>query len=116
MEGFEASLAKACEEAVQEYRANFKETSDYLDLLNDATEEYKASLKRVNPSFDTEYYDNLILEQEELQTPAIEDSVRFDQLDPIRTPCNAAGRSTADKNAEASPSQATDQLVDQPTA
>ena len=47
MEGFEASLAKACEEAVQEYRANFKETSDYLDLLNDATEEYKASLKRV---------------------------------------------------------------------
>ena len=73
MEGFKASLTRACEEAVQEYRANFKKTKDYLDLLNDVTEEYKASLKRVNPSFDAEYYDNLILEQEELQTSALED-------------------------------------------
>ena len=62
MERFVASLAKAREEVVQEYRANFKETSNYLDLMNDAIQKYKASLKRVNPSFDAEYCDNLILE------------------------------------------------------
>ena len=66
MEGFRASLTRAREEVVQEYKANFKETRDYLDILNDATEEYKASLKKVDPSFDAEYYDNLILEQEVL--------------------------------------------------
>ena len=42
VEGFGAFLAKARKEAVQEYRANFKEMSDYLDLMQDATEEYKA--------------------------------------------------------------------------
>ena len=58
----EALLAQAHEEAVQEYKANFKETNDYLDLIRDATEEYKAQLKKVNPDFDTEHYDRLILE------------------------------------------------------
>ena len=77
MERFGASLAKTYEEAVQEYRANFKETSDYLDLMNDATKEFKALLKRVNPSFDAEYYDNLILKQEEPQTPVLEDPLGF---------------------------------------
>ena len=62
VEGFRASLTRALEGAIQEYRANFKETRYYLDILNDSTEEYKASLKRVDPYFDTEYYDNLILE------------------------------------------------------
>ena len=57
VERFEVSLAKACEEAVQEYRAKFKEANDYLDLMQDTTEEYKASLKRVNPDFNTEHYD-----------------------------------------------------------
>ena len=33
VEGFGASLAKAHEEAIQEYKANFKETDDYLDLI-----------------------------------------------------------------------------------
>ena len=108
MERFGASLAKAYEEAVQEYRAKFKETSDYLDLMNDATEEYKASLKRVNPNFDAKYYDNLILEQEEPQTLAPEDPVGFDQLDRIGTPSNAMSPSIVDKNAEASSSQAAD--------
>ena len=42
MEGIGATLAKAREEAVQEYKANFKETDDYLDLMWDATEEYNA--------------------------------------------------------------------------
>ena len=62
VEGFRASLTKAHEEAIQEYRVDFKETRDYLDILNDAPDEYKASLKRVDLSFDAEYYDNLILE------------------------------------------------------
>ena len=80
-----------------------------MDLMKDATEEYKASLKRVNPNFDAEYYDNLILEQEELQTPVPEDPIGFNQLDPIRTPGNVAGPSTMDKNVEGSPAQATHQ-------
>ena len=66
MEEFGVSLTRDCKEAVQEYKANFKETRYYFDLLNDATDEYKASLKRVDPSFDAEYYNNLILKQEEL--------------------------------------------------
>ena len=65
VEGFGASLAKASEEAVQEYRANFKETYDYLDLMQDATKEYKAQLKKVNLDFDVEHYDRLILGLEE---------------------------------------------------
>ena len=32
MKGIGASLAKALEEPVQEYKANFKETDDYLDF------------------------------------------------------------------------------------
>ena len=64
MEGFRASLAKAREKAAQEYRANFKETNDYLDLINNATKEYKTSLRKVNPDFDAEHYDTLILELE----------------------------------------------------
>ena len=77
VEGFKASLAKAREEDTQEYRANFKETNDYLDFMNDATEEYKASLRRVNPNFDAEYYNRLILELEEPQTLAPKDPVGF---------------------------------------
>ena len=63
--GFGPSLAKVRKEAVQEYSANFKETNDCLDLLNDATKEYKASLNRVNLGFDAEYYEKLILELKE---------------------------------------------------
>ena len=37
-------MAKAREEAVHEYKANFKETDDYLDLMQEATEEYKGQL------------------------------------------------------------------------
>ena len=70
--------------------ANFKETDDYLDLMRDATEEYKAQLKKVNPDFDAEYYDKLILEADEPQTPALEDLVGFDQLVLIRTPGTTA--------------------------
>ena len=56
-----AIVAQAREEAVQEYKANFKDTDDYLDLMRDATMEYKESLKWVDPSFDADYYDRLIL-------------------------------------------------------
>ena len=67
MAGIGALMAKAREEAVQEYKANFKETDDYLDLMRDAIEEYKAQLKKVNPNpnFDAEHYDRVILEADE---------------------------------------------------
>ena len=106
MEGFGASLAKAHEEAIQEYRANFKETNDYLDLMHSATEEYKAQLKKVNPDFDAEHYDRLILELEKPQTPTSEDPISFDQLDPIETSGNTTGPSIMNESAEASTFQA----------
>ena len=84
-----------------------------MDLLNDDTEEYKALLKRVNPDFDTEHYDRLILELEEPQPPALEDSIGFNQLDSIGTPGNAAGPSTMGESAEAFISQAAKQPADQ---
>ena len=43
-----ALVAQVREEAVQEYKANFKDTNDYLDLMRDATAEYKESLKQVD--------------------------------------------------------------------
>ena len=65
MEAIGASLAKAHKEAVQEYKANFKEINDYLDLIQNATKEYKAQLKKVNPDFDVEHYDRPILALDE---------------------------------------------------
>ena len=97
---------------------------DYLDLIRDATEEYKAQLKKVNPDFDTKHYDKLILEAFEPQTPAHKDSVGFDQLNPIGTPGVGAGPSTLGKEVVVSTSQALEQPaeklvdppIDQPTA
>ena len=84
-----------------------------MDLLNDTTEEYKASL-RMDPNFDAEHYDRLILELEEPQTLAPEDLVGFDQLDPIGTLGNATGPSIVGESVEASTSQAAEQPADQP--
>ena len=61
--GIRALVAQAYEESVKEYKVNFKDTDDYLDLMRDATMEYKESLKRVDRSFDTNYYDRLILSE-----------------------------------------------------
>ena len=93
--------------------ANFKETKNYLDIMNYAFEEYKASLKRVDPNFDAEYYDDLILQQAlgELQTPITEDLVGFDHLDPIGTLGNTVDPSVVNQNADASSSQVGDQLA-----
>ena len=99
-----ALVAKSHEEDLREYKANFKEMDDYLHLIRDATEKYKTSLKRVNPDFDAEYYDRLILEVEKPQTPAPEDLVGFDQLNPIGTLGTAAGPSALVRDAEASTS------------
>lgn len=44
--------------------------------MRDAVTEYKESLKRVDPSFNGDYYNRLILD--EPQTPAPEDLVEFD--------------------------------------
>ena len=67
-----AKVAKAKADAVQEYKDGFKDTMDYLFLMRDAVNEYKASIKRVDPTFDGDYYDRLI--SGESATPAPEDS------------------------------------------
>ena len=72
--------------------------------MRDATEEYKAQLKKVKPDFDTEYYDRLILEVEEPQTLTLKDPVGFDQLNLIGTPGTAAGPSALAGDVEASTS------------
>ena len=77
------SLAKAREEAVQEYKNNFKDTVDYLYLMRDAVDKYKMAIKKVDPNFDGDYYDNLIFGKP--STPAPEDPIGFKQLDPIGT-------------------------------
>ena len=61
--GIGALVAHAWEEAIQEYKANFKDTDDYLDLTRDTVIEYKENLKRVDSSFDGDYYDRLILDE-----------------------------------------------------
>ena len=90
---------------------NFKDRDDYLDLMRDATEDYKASLKKVNLDFDVEYYDKLILEANEPQTPASEDPIG---LNPIGTPGTAAGSSTLGEEVVASTLQATEQPAGMP--
>ena len=69
----------------------------------------KAQLKKVNPDFDVEHYDKLILETDEPQTLAPKDPIGFDQLDPIRTLGTTTGPSAFGEKAVASPSQAPDQ-------
>ena len=50
-------------------------------------------VKKVDPNFDGDYYDNLIFG--EPLTPVPEDPVGFEQLDPIETPWAAAEQETA---------------------
>ena len=86
--GIGAQVAKARKKAIQEYKANFKDTDNYLELMRDAVAEYKEAVKLVDPNFNGDYYNRLILD--EPQTPAPEDLVGFEQLDLIRTPETAA--------------------------
>ena len=67
-----AKVAKAEMDAVKVYKDGFKDTVDYLFLMRDAVNEYKASIKRVDPTFDGDHYDRLI--SSEPATPAPEDS------------------------------------------
>ena len=64
-------VAKARVDVVQEYKNSFKDTMDYLLLMRDAVNEYKASIKKVDPTFDGDYYDRLI--SGEPATPAPKD-------------------------------------------
>ena len=59
--------------------------------MRDAMAEYKIAVKKVDPNFDGNYIDSLILG--EPQTHALEDLIGFDHLDPIGTP-----RVTAEPN------------------
>ena len=55
---------------------------DYLFLMRDAVNEYKVSIKKVDPTLDGDYYDHLI--SGEPATPALEDSdeVRLEEAEP----------------------------------
>ena len=66
-----AKVAKAKADIVQEYKDGLKDTMDYMFLMRDAVNEYKASIKRVDLTFDGYYYYRLI--SGELATPAPED-------------------------------------------
>ena len=70
--------------------------------MRDATEAYKAQLKKVNLDFDTKYYDKLILKVNEPQTPALDDPVGFDKLDLIGTFGTATGPSAMGEEVVAS--------------
>ena len=59
--GVEERVAMAREEAIQEYKDKFKDTNNYFKLMRDAVGEYKMAVKKVDPNFDIDYYDNLIL-------------------------------------------------------
>ena len=83
--------------------------------MRDATEEYKTSLKNVNPNFDAEYFDRLILEADEPQNPTLEDPIGFDQLDPIGTNGTPVGPSALGEEAVASTSQTAEELIEPPT-
>ena len=55
-----AKVAKVEMDAVKAYKDGFKDTVDYLFLMRDAVNEYKASIKKVDPTFDGDHYDRLI--------------------------------------------------------
>ena len=55
-----AKVAKAKVDVVQEYKVSFMDTMDYLFLMRDAINKYKASINRVDSSFDGDHYDHLI--------------------------------------------------------
>ena len=70
----EAQVAKARSDNMQEYKDGFKDTMDYLFLMRDAVNGYKASIKGVDPTFDSNYYNRLI--SGEPTTPAPEDTFK----------------------------------------
>ena len=100
-------MAEARVDAVQEYKASFKDTVDYLFLMRDAVNEYKASIKKVDPTFDDDYYDRLI--SGEPATPAPEDSIEA----PEEEVEQEAAQST-DPKQENAPDQPPVQSTEQP--
>ena len=66
-----AKVAKARVEPVQEHKNSFKDTVDYLYLMRDAVNKYKESIKKVDPSFDGDYYDRLISGEPATSAPEV---------------------------------------------
>ena len=77
-----AKVAKARADTVQEYKDSFKDTMDYLFLMRDAVNEYKASIKRVDPTIDVDY-DNCLISGEPA-TPTSEESDEAPMEEPSR--------------------------------
>ena len=55
---------------------------DYLFLMRDAVNEYKASIKKVNPTFDGDYYDRLISGEPTTPAPEDSDEVHLEEAEP----------------------------------
>ena len=62
-------MARAREEAVQDYKDHIKDSLDYLNLMRDAVAEYKMAVKKVDSTFDLDYYNSLILGEPQTLTP-----------------------------------------------
>ena len=45
-------VTRAREEAVPEYKDQFKDSFDYLDLMRDTVAKHKMAMKKVDPTFD----------------------------------------------------------------
>ena len=102
-----AKVAKAKVDAVQEYKNSFKDMMDYLFLMRDAVNEYKASIKKVDPTFDEDYYDSLI--SGEPATPAPKDSFEMPEEE-----AEQEAPQSADSDQETAPAQVPVRPIEQP--
>ena len=108
-----AEVARARADAIQEYKNNFKDTMDYLYLMRDAVNEYKESIKKVDPTFDGDYYDRLI--SGEPLTPALEDSVETPE-DKAEQDVSSSAEQEQEKAPDQSPTEPTQQPANAPPA
>ena len=100
-----SEVGKAKVDAVQAYKDGFKDTVDYLFLMRDTVNEYKASIKKVDPTFDGDYYDRLISGEPAAPAPEDSDEVRLEEAEPDQG--NAPTQM---------PAQSADQQPEAPTA
>ena len=77
-----AKVAKAEMDVVKAYKNGFKDIINYLFLMRDAMNEYKASIKRVDPTFDGDYYDRLISSEPTTLAPEDSDDDRQEEAEP----------------------------------
>ena len=75
-------VTKAEMDVVKAYKDDFKDTVDYLFWMRDAVNEYKESIKKVDPTFDGDYYDHLISGEPTTPVPEDSDEDRLKETEP----------------------------------